>query len=124
MWSFSLAGSMRSRTALIGRAVGTGVGVGDRIGDAVGVGVGLAVLTDTVGDVAVWDDPAPPQDERTIARTTARRPTTSVYRGGRLGECADPVSEQSSGFARETRSGLPVFRSPGMNPVSLKPGTS
>jgi hypothetical protein len=70
MWSFSFAGSIRSSTAAIGRAVGEGdglavrVAVGDGVvdGSAATVGVGLATVSGPA---------APPQDAATIARSRA-----------------------------------------------------
>lgn len=74
MWSFSLAGSMLSSTALIGR----GVGVGVSGAEAVGTGLPLAARGegDPAGGALV-----PPQEARTIASTMRSRPTVPVYRG-------------------------------------------
>src|SRR2546430_8925680 len=66
MCSSSFAGSMRSRTALIGRAVGDGDGVGAT------VGVGL-VLSATKDGEGLGNAVAVPHAETTIARPSARR---------------------------------------------------
>ena len=78
MWSFSFAGSMRSSTALIGRAEGEGAG--DGLGGAVAIGVAPATWGD--GEVA-GDVVAPPQDAKTIATTMRWSRTVSVYRMSR-----------------------------------------
>src|SRR6267142_2898763 len=90
MWSFSFAGSMRSSTALIGRAVGDGDGVGAR------VGVAPPATADGEG---LGSDAEPPQDAARIASTRVRRPTTSVYRGKPL-TSAPAGSRSSSLFGR------------------------
>src|SRR5882672_5236481 len=78
MWSFSLAGSMRSSTPAIGR----GVGLGDAVAAGVEVAVGLA-LTATAEREAAGGVIAPPQEAMTIASTKSRRPTMPVYRMSR-----------------------------------------
>jgi hypothetical protein len=75
MWSFSLAGSMRSSTALMGRGVGVGAGVGV----AVAVGLALTAAADDAEGAGVVD--AAPQDARTIASATRCGRTMPVYRG-------------------------------------------
>jgi hypothetical protein len=67
MWSSSFAGSMRSRTALIGRGLGEGEGVGA----TVAVGVALAATADVDGLGAA--DGALEHAESTIVSATARR---------------------------------------------------
>src|SRR6267378_550565 len=73
MWSSSLAGSMPSRTAAIGRGVGAGVG------KAVAVGIALSVAADDTGADGGVD--AGPQDASTIASATRCGRTIPVYRG-------------------------------------------
>src|SRR2546428_8064068 len=75
MWSFSLAGSMSSSTALIGR----GVGAGDAVASGVDVAVGLA-LTAMAGDEAAGGGVAPPQGAKTIAGKKNRCPPLLLYR--------------------------------------------
>ena len=64
---------MRSRTALIGRAVGDGEGVGAIVAVA-------GALAATVDGDALGGDVVPPHEATTIASTAARRRITSVYR--------------------------------------------
>src|SRR5438093_456098 len=100
MWSFSLAGSMRSSTALIGR----GVGVGDTVGvvDAAAApdAVGLALTATSDGDPA-GGVIAPPQEARTIASTTKCGRTMYVYRMPREMSAAASagVSAEQAGVA-------------------------
>src|SRR5438477_5941980 len=74
MWSFSLAGSMPSSTATIGRIVGEGVG------EAVGDAADWLAVAATAGDEDGGGAVVPPHDARTIASTTRHRLTTPVYR--------------------------------------------
>src|SRR3981081_3048938 len=101
MWSSSLAASIRSRTAAIGRTVAAGVAAAVNAGAV--VGAGLEVVAAGVNDVGAGGGAAPPHDARITMKRTRWRPTTPVYRAAReirAKEWVGPVSSSSCGRVR------------------------